>query len=145
MAIEPGLVGVVDVVVEHTGGHEDEVVEGGSAGAGRVPRPVVVLGVEVLDGGDFQAVRGAGRGLKPVQRGGLAHAGARWRGPAGLSAGDHEVSVACRQIGLIPRKTSCRPAPAGRPRRTVHTRWVDAVGHDVYQGKQDECQFGRDQ
>jgi hypothetical protein len=59
---------VIDVVLQSTLRDEDQVVESCAAWTGRIPRPVVVVGVEVLDGGHFQAVRSAGRGLEAVQR-----------------------------------------------------------------------------
>jgi hypothetical protein len=42
------------------------VVEGGAAWTGRVPRPVVVVGEEVLDGAHFKAVGSTDRGLETV-------------------------------------------------------------------------------
>jgi hypothetical protein len=85
---------VADILFQDAGRHKDQVVEGGPAQAGRLPRPVVVIGVEVLDRGDLQTVRGAGRWLEAVQRGGrCARGGAGALAPASLSADDHHVSA----------------------------------------------------
>ena len=62
---------VIDVVPQFTLRDQDQVVEGGPARTGRIPRPVVVVSVEVLDGGHFQAVRRTDRRLEAVQRDGL--------------------------------------------------------------------------
>lgn len=56
---------VVDIVEQLTLGDVDQVVEGGTARTGRIPRPVVMLGEEVLDGAHLQAVRSTDRGWKP--------------------------------------------------------------------------------
>ncbi|WUF33702.1 hypothetical protein OHO28_02620 [Streptomyces europaeiscabiei] len=54
---------VVDVVPQLTLGDQDQVVEGGTARTGRIPRPVVVPGEEILDGTHLKAVRSTDRGL----------------------------------------------------------------------------------
>jgi hypothetical protein len=57
---------VVDVVPQLTLGDGDEVVEAGTARMRWIPRPVVVLGEEVLDGTHFKPIRSSDRGLKAI-------------------------------------------------------------------------------
>jgi hypothetical protein len=104
---------VVDVVPQLTLGDRDEVVEGGTARTGRIPRPVVVLGEEVLDGIHLKAVGGTDRGLETIQRN---------RGRSGLPARpevsllDHHVSAVYRSSSRLRRKDgTCRHARAARP------------------------------
>ena len=89
---------VVDVVLQYAVRDEDQVVKGGPAWMRRVPRPVVVVGVEVLEGGHLQAVRGADRGLEAVQRDGgrtpWAETGPR--GGEGRGGLPGAVGVVCR-------------------------------------------------
>lgn len=81
---------VVDIVPQLALGDRDEVVEGGAARPGRVPRPVVVLDEEILDGVHLQAVRSADRGLESVQRN---RGGSRLTAQAEVSLVDHHVSA----------------------------------------------------
>lgn len=59
---------MVDIVEELPLGDHDEVMECRAARATRVPRPRVVPCGEVVQGGDFETIRGTHRGTEPVQR-----------------------------------------------------------------------------
>lgn len=144
-----GACDVIDVVSQFALRDEDQVVEGGTARTGRIPRPVVVVGMEVLDGGHFQAVRRTDRGLEAVQRDGLglyAYGGVGPRDEVGggtllrpqrVSPVDHHVSAVyrppCRQRGkdgedgprvCAPSAGECRatrPRPFRNERKVSHT------------------------
>lgn len=111
---------VVDVVPQLTLGDRDEVVEGGPARTGRVPRPVVVLGEEVLDGTHFEAVGGTDRGLEIVQR----NRDRSGRGSAriGVSLVDYHVSAVYRPLCRLRGKDETYRLDRARALRILRCR-----------------------